>query len=83
MTVRLHIERLVVEGLAMTAHEATLIQSALEAELGALLGSGAEMRWAGTAVPSLPSMRFVSASELGADELGRQAAAALYGGLKP
>lgn len=84
MNVRLHIERLVLEGIAVSHADRPRLQATIERELQRLIGeSGVSggLSSAG-AVPSIrgEDMR-VDATE-GPAELGRHIAGALYGGLR-
>ena len=81
MNINLHIERLVLDGLAVGSGEAALVQTAVESELGRLLTSSpcapassfAEARVAGG---EIHLRRGVSARELGV-EIGRSVFASL------
>jgi len=81
MNINLHIERLVLNGLAVGSGEAALVQTAVESELGRLLtnspcapaSSFAEARVAGGEIHLRPG---VSARELGV-EIGRSVFAGL------
>lgn len=83
MSVRLHIERLVVEGFDLTAADAARLEGAIAEELSARFAAGEEAAWSGFAVPALPPIDVAAAPREGAQGLGRHVAAALYGGLKP
>jgi hypothetical protein len=81
MNINLHIERLVLDGLAVGSGEAALVQTAVESELGRLLTSSlfasassfAEARVAGGEIHLRPG---VSARDLGV-EIGRSVFASL------
>jgi hypothetical protein len=83
MSVHLHIERLVVEGLDLAAADAPRLAAALEAQLGARLAADEGTHWTNLAVPALAPLATDPAPGNGADALGRQVAAALHGALKP
>lgn len=84
MNVRLHIERLVLEGIAVTHADRTRLQAAIEGELQRLIGEGGVSGGlsGGMAVPSIrgEDMRVEAAG--GPADLGRRIAGALYGGLR-
>lgn len=83
MSVRLHIERLVLEGIELGAGERPLLQAAMEAELGRLLtegGIGTGLSGGG-AVPSVRASGFEMGAEHDPGRLGRQIAGSVYGGL--
>ena len=81
MKVNLHIERLVLEGLALGPGEHLLVRAAAEAELSRLLTEGglSSQLLSGGAMYRLsaPEIRLTGANDPG--QLGRQVAQALYG----
>lgn len=84
MNIKVHIERLVLDGLPVARHQAPLIQTAVEAELARLLvadGLAATLQSAGGATPSVnaPGIRFTSDSSPA--ELGQKIARAVYRGI--
>jgi hypothetical protein len=82
VTVRLHIERLVVEGFDLSGAGADKVRAALEAELSAQILEAAGEPWTGLAAPVL---RFELAELPGGaspEQLGCQAGAALCAGLR-
>ena len=83
MNVRLHIERLVLDGLTVTPAERPLLQAALEAELGRLLTAGGVSPdlQSGIAVPSVRAGGIELARDGGPERLGAQIAQAVYGGI--
>lgn len=83
MKIELHVERLLLDGLPVTPHEATLVQAAVEFELGRLVGAGRlDARLAaGAAVPLLHGERIPALSTAGPDGIGTQIAAAIYAGM--
>ncbi len=78
---RLHIERLVIDGFALTGAEAALVRAALEAELTDRLASEAPGSWGNISVPALAFGSIAVPPRAGPDRLGRAAAAALHRGL--
>lgn len=84
MSINVHIERLVLDGLPVARHQAPLIQTAVEAELARLLvADGLAPTWqsVGGATPNVnaPGIQFTSDSSPA--ELGQKIARAVYGGL--
>jgi hypothetical protein len=84
MSINLHIERLVLDGLPIARHQAPLVQTAVEAELARLLvadGLAPALRSGGGATPSVdvPGIQFTSDSSPA--ELGQKIARAVYGGI--
>ena len=83
MDVRLHIERLVLDGLDVTPAQRTTLARALEGELGRLISAGGVSGElvAGLSVPSMQA----GASRVGAPfdpvGFGHEIARALYGGI--
>jgi hypothetical protein len=82
VNVKLHIDRLVLDGIAVEPGQRPALQAAVEAELARLLAEGGmgETWAAGGAVPALKAAGFQMNGE-GPVQLGRQIAGALYGGL--
>ena len=83
MRVVLDIERLVLEGLAVSAADARRISAAAEGELSRLLGAGpvpARLR-KGIAVPSLPAPALKLASRSTPEAIGIGIAQAVHRGL--
>lgn len=80
--IRVHIERLVLEGLPVERSQGPLVQAAVEAELSRLLAQGGlgPQLAAGGAVPSVPAegIRFEGGSPA---QMGRQIARSVYGGM--
>lgn len=83
MTVRLHIERLVVEGLDLKSADAAVLEAAIADGLSARLADATGTDWKGFAVPALPSIHIAAAPAGGPRLLGLEVAAALYGEIKP
>lgn len=80
--VSLHIERLVLEGLPVGAHEGPLVQAAIEAELARLFGEGNFARQAqrNSEVPQVRAEP-IRLGGGGAETLGTQIGQAIYGGI--
>jgi hypothetical protein len=81
--IRVHIERLVIEGLPVLPVQRPLIQAALEAELAdRLAASGPEPGMlAGGTIPRLTAGTIHLSPQPGAAALGRQIAGAIHTGL--
>ena len=83
MNVNLHIERLILEGLDVSAKERRMFTSAIEEELRQLLkagGIGAGLQGGGsTARITAPSIQL--RRDTGTGQLGKQVAGAIYGGI--
>ncbi len=80
--IKVHIERLVLDGLPVTRAQGPLVQAAVEAELSRLLGEGGlglELA-AGGAVPSVRADGINSVGKSPA-QIGRQIARSVYGGM--
>lgn len=83
MTVRLHIERLVIDGAAGTRAEAAKVQEALAAELLARLSAIPPRDWVSSALPAVTLEPIPLGPNANAEQLGRQAGSALFDGLVP
>lgn len=83
MNIRLHIDRLVLEGLPLTGHQGTLVQAAVERELGRLLGTGQlnSQLVSGSAIPALQGGMIQAANVIGPVRFGAQIAGALHSGI--
>lgn len=84
MNIRLHIERVVLEGLDLSQAEAQNLHASLEAELTRLLAGGlAPQLLSGGAYPSLavPGLESGEHPPPKASTLGSQVAQAVYGGI--
>ena len=83
MNVKLHIERLVLDGLELSPADRPVFQAALEAELGRLLAEGGvEPGLAGgIAVPTVRAKGFEMGGGHDPARLGRQVAGSVYGGI--
>jgi hypothetical protein len=84
MSINVHIERLILDGLPLTRNQGTLVQAAVEAELAQLLRAGGlAPAWrSGGAVPSVRAEAIQLAGESGPAHLGQQIARAVHGGLR-
>ncbi|WP_321930944.1 hypothetical protein [Paraburkholderia guartelaensis] len=83
MKIRLHIERLVVDGLPMAAADGPLLRAAIEAELTRLLvqqAPGDSWR-VGTAVPRVRAESIRVAAQARPVEIGRQVARSVHGAM--
>lgn len=84
MDVRLHIERLVLDGIAVTPSERASLTDAVQAELSRLVTAGgvSDAVAGGFAVPSLPAATMTAAGlPFNAREFGRDVARAVYSGI--
>jgi hypothetical protein len=83
MNIEIHIERLVLDGLAVSRADAPLVQAAVEAELSRLLTNGAlaPNLLAGGAVPRLRAAAIPAPHGGEPTGLGTQIARSVYGGI--
>lgn len=83
MTIHLHIDRLVLDGLDLAGGEHAAIGAAVERELTRLIATGGLAAWthAGTALPSVAAPAIDAVR--GPGPLGTQIAGAVYGGIGP
>jgi hypothetical protein len=83
MNVKLHIERLVVEGIEIEPGQRGLLQAAVETELVNLitLGGVAHEIATGGTIPRVAGHSIQLQSEHGPAEVGRNIAGAVYGGI--
>ena len=81
MKINLHIERLVLDGLPVTAHQGELIQAAVESELARMLGADGLPEMTGAALRNLTCGPIQLASESQPAQTGNQIAQAVYAGL--
>lgn len=81
MNVNLHIERLILDGVAVARGDEPLLRAAVEAELARLIAVGgpSPALMSGGAVPRLHAGDIRLSGEDGPRQLGRQIARALYG----
>lgn len=83
MTIRLHIERLVLDGLPLEAAHGPVVRAAVEAELTRLLAEGAlapDLRQGGTRAHARGADICTTLSSTPAS-LGQQIGRAIYGGI--
>jgi hypothetical protein len=82
MTIKVHIDRLVLEGIPVKRNEVLIVQQAVEKELSRLLLEGgiSEDLALGGAIPVVPSGE-MRVSGTGAQETGKGIARAVYGGI--
>jgi hypothetical protein len=83
MSLRIHIDRLVLDGLAIPRNEGPLVQAAVEAELSRLFTEGnlAPALMSGGAIPALSAGTVAVTGEGGPVAIGHQIARAVYGGI--
>jgi hypothetical protein len=83
MNIRLHIERLVLDGLPVGAHDGHLVQAAVEAELSRLLAAGLapDVFGQGFAVPGVRSELVQLHNGATPQDIGTQVAQAVHGGI--
>lgn len=84
MNLEVRIERLVLEGIALTPEQRPRVQAALEAELTRLLAEGGldPVLLESGALPRVPAGSFTLSGDGDPPQLGQQIAQAVYGGLK-
>jgi hypothetical protein len=82
-TLRVHIDRLILDGLPVARGEGPLVQAAVAAELSRLFTEGGlAPEWrSGGAVPSLPAGSIALTGGDGPAALGERIARAVYGGI--
>lgn len=83
MSINLHIERLILEGLPLTRAQSPLVQAAVEAELSRLLSAGGlhSTLQSGIAVPSVRADAMSLNAGSTPKQIGQQIARAVYGGI--
>ena len=83
MKINIHIERLVLDGLPVTHAQGPLLQQAVEAELGQLLGEGglSSALAGGGAMPHVPVSQIQLRRGDDSGAIGRQIARSVYGGI--
>ena len=79
--VRLHIERLTLDGLALSPAERAGMVAALEAELGAMIAQGGLSPAAGFTAPALVAPQITAAQPFDPAAFGGALAGALYSGI--
>jgi hypothetical protein len=85
LKIRLHIDRLILDGLPLASHQGPLLKSAMETELARLLARGGvspALQSAG-AVSQMPAGTMQVNRESGPTVLGKQLARVVYGRLNP
>jgi hypothetical protein len=83
MNINIHIERLILDGLAISQRQRPLVQAAVEAELSRLLaadGLAAHLQ-SGGALPQLKGDNIQLTHQSDPDTLGRQIARSVYSGI--
>jgi hypothetical protein len=83
MNVRLHIDRLVLDGIDVGAADRPQLQAAVERELARLIGAGgiAPELAGGAALPSVRAPQIALAPDAKPAQLGTAIAGAVYGGV--
>jgi len=83
MTINLHIERLVLDGIPLAPGQGPLLQAAVETELTRLLASGglSDAMQLGSALYNVRTAGFQLTNDAGPTRLGEQIAGAVYGGI--
>ena len=83
MDIKVHIERLILDGVSVPHHQRPVLQATVEGELSRLLGEGglAAALQSGGALPSVKGHSIQLASDSNPTQLGQQIAQAVYGGL--
>ncbi len=84
MSIHLHIDRLVLDGVSVLPHERPVLQAAVEEELTRLLAADGlpSTLMSDGAVPSVPASAIQLKCESGPTRLGQQIARAVYGGMR-
>jgi len=82
MKIVLHIERLVLEGLALGPTDPPRVAAAIEAEFGRLLCDTSTVPAASAATPRLTAPPVALAPGMAAEPMGRAIATAAYAGLR-
>ena len=83
MNIRVHIERLILDGVPVAPGQEAVLQAAVETELARLLAAGDVLPWAraGAAVPSVDGGTVTLSGAADASQVGRQVAQGVYGGI--
>lgn len=83
MTIRLHIDRLVLDGISLDAHQTPALRAAVERELGRMLIEGGLGRsfQSGGVLRNLPGGNIQLQDPVRPDHLGGQIARAVYEGI--
>jgi len=84
MNIRLHIDRLILDGLPVTHHQGSLVQAAVEAELTRLFTENglASNLQTGIAVPSVRANAIQFTSGPNPTQMGTQIAQSVYSGIE-
>jgi hypothetical protein len=85
MNLTVHIERLVLDGVAVAPADRPLLQAALEAELGRLLAAGGpgRERWSPAAIPMRAAGPLRLPTDGAAGRLGAAIATAVHAAVRP
>ena len=85
MTIRVHIERLVLDGLPLTQAQGAQVREAVESELAHRLAEGglATGLAQGGAVPSVRAPSIALSADARPQAIGKQIGGAIHGGIKP
>ena len=83
MSINLHIERLILDGVSVPPSQRPLLQAAVEAELGRLLAANgvAPELLVGVALPSVSAGNIQLTPESNPTQMGQQIAQAVYRGI--
>ncbi|SHJ56068.1 hypothetical protein SAMN05444159_0920 [Bradyrhizobium lablabi] len=83
MNIRLHIERLVLDGLPVTSAQGPRVKAAIEAELGRLLSEGgiSHELAAGAVLPSVSAPSVHAPRGVAPAQLGKQIAQSVFAGV--
>ena len=83
MTINLHIDRLVLDGIALAPNQRHLLQASIEAELTRLLTQGGlhPQLNDGLSVPRLKTAQIDLSANINSTQLGQQIAASVYQGI--
>jgi hypothetical protein len=81
MSVRLHIDRLVLDGLPMSARDGEMVRATMEVELSRLMTATRPVLRSGGAVPDLPPASMTWTPGGNSADTGRHVAQAVYGAL--
>jgi hypothetical protein len=81
MTIHIHIDRLVLDGIEMSQRERPLLQTAVETELARLLTEDGLTRQANVALRDIPAEPIQLSHENNPARIGRQIARSVYRGI--
>jgi hypothetical protein len=86
MTIHVHIDRLVLEGVPVSTAQGPVVQAAVEAELARLLtladGGGPRVAWTSSTVPRVQAPGVELAARERPDSIGRRVARSVHAGLR-